>query len=139
MNYLLDTNVISELIAPKPNVGVVNFFKTANNQQLYLSVVTLGEIKFGIEVATSQAKKQQLLSWFEQSLLPKFANKIIDLDKDALLTWASLSAKLKQQGKPLPIMDSLIAASCLVNKLTLVTRNEKDFINIGVKLINPFL
>ena len=139
MKYILDTNIISELINTNPNPKVLNFLNTLNEKDIYLSSITIGEIYFGIQKLPSGKKQKKLLSWVEEQLLPRFHNKIIDIDTEVMLQWAVLTNTLKTEGTPLPLMDSLIGATCLAKKFTLVTRNEKDFKNIDIKIINPFL
>ncbi len=138
MKYLLDTNIISELVSKQPNQKVLDFISSIDEEDTYLSVVTIGEIKSGIENVKNTDKKKNLNQWFEQDLLPRFQNRIIDIDTDIMITWGKINQTLKSIGKPLPIMDSLIASSCINGSFTLVTRNEKDFQNIDIKIINPF-
>jgi len=138
LKYLLDTNIISELISKYPNQKVLDFISPVEEKDTYLSVITLGEIKSGIENTKSIEKKEKLTQWFEQDLLSRFQSRIIDIDTNTMLTWATINQNLKSIGKPLPIMDSLIASSCIYGDFILVSRNEKDFQNINIKIINPF-
>lgn len=138
MKYLLDTNIISELIAKQPNKKVLDFISSINEEDIYISVITIGEIKSGIENVSSINKKNKLTLWFEQDLLSRFQNRIIDIDTNTMITWGKINQHLKSIGKPLPIMDSLIASSCIYSDFTLLTRNEKDFQNLDIKMINPF-
>ncbi len=138
MNYLLDTNVISELISKQPNKNVLSFIQELDEDNIYLSVITIGEIKSGIENLKDQIKKEKLSSWLYSDLLERFQNKIIDINVEIMIEWGSINQNLKSTGKSLPIMDSLIGATCIVKDLTLVTRNEKDFINLDIKIVNPF-
>jgi len=138
LKYLLDTNIISELISKQPNQKVINFISSIAEEDTYLSVITIGEIKSGIENLKSIERKEHLTVWFEQDLLSRFQNRIIDIDIDIMITWGKINQTLKSIGKPLPIMDSLIASSCIHGAFTLVTRNEKDFQNLDITIINPF-
>lgn len=138
MKYLLDTNIISELIKEKPSQNVVSFIKSINEDAFVLSVITIGEIKFGIENSKSKAKKEELKNWLYNHLLQRFKNKIIDIDIETILVWAKTAHKLQAIGKPMPIMDLLIASTCIAKNLILVTRNEKDFKALDIELINPF-
>ena len=138
MNYLLDTNIISELISKTPDKNVVNFILKLEEESLYLSVITIGEIKAGIEKLDNGKKKEKLLKWLEKDLLTRFENRIIDVDTDVMLQWGFITAKLKKDGKPLPIMDSLIGSTVQAKNLVLLSRNEKDFKNFDIKVINPF-
>ncbi len=138
MKYILDTNIISELIKTNPNQKVLHFLNTIQEKDIYLSSITIGEIYFGIQKLPYGKKQTKLLSWVEEQLLPRFHNKVIVIDTDVMLQWAILTNTLKTKGTPLPIMDSLIGATCLAKKFTLITRNEKDFKNINIQIINPF-
>lgn len=138
MKYLLDTNVISEFISKNPNQKVVKYILTLDETDLYLSAITIGEIKAGIEKLDNSRKKETLLRWLEKDLLNRFKNKIIPVDTDVMLKWGEINNRLKKLGTPLPIMDSLIGTSCEVYNMTLLTRNEKDFKNINIQIINPF-
>ena len=138
MNYLLDTNIISELISKSPNQKVLDFIRSLNEENLYLSVITIGEIKSGIEKLQNGRKKEALLHWLENELLVRFYGRIIPIDTDVMLKWGTIQNRLKQIGKPLPIMDSLIGATAEVHNFVLVTRNEKDFQNLDIEIVNPF-
>jgi predicted nucleic acid-binding protein len=130
--------VISELIAAVPNREVLDFVNHLENSDIYLSVITIGEIKFGIENVQSSTKKEQLFNWLHDDLLVKFEGKIVDINIEVMLAWGALSHKSKKSGKPLPLMDSLIAATCAAFDFTLITRNEKDFQNLNIQIMNPY-
>jgi len=139
MKYILDTNVISELTKTNPNPKVLDFLNSLEEEDIYLSSITIGEIYFGIQKLPHGKKKEKLLSWIENKLLPRFHHKVISIDTDVMLQWAILTNELKTKGMPLPIMDSLIGATCIAKNFTLITRNEKDFQYINLKMINPFV
>jgi len=138
LKYLVDTNIISEIIAKKPNQQVIDFLNNINTSDIYLSAITVGEIKYGINRLSQSKRKTQLLAWFEQLLL-KYQYNIIDIDISVMAIWADISSSLKSNGISLSIMDSLIASSALYHDMTLVTRNTKDFQYIAnLNIINPF-
>ena len=138
MKYLVDTNIISEIIAKKPNQQVIDFLNNINTSDIYLSAITVGEIKYGINRLSQSKRKTQLLAWFEQLLL-KYQYNIIDIDISVMAIWADINSDLKSNGISLSIMDSLIASSALYHDMTLVTRNTKDFQYIAnLNIINPF-
>ena len=139
MRYLLDTNVISEFIAKKPNQKVLNYIKSLDEDDIYLSVITIGEIKFGIQKVKSQVRKEQLLSWLEDDLLQRFEGKIIDIDTQTMLKWGEINQHLQSIGRPISIMDSLIAATSMAKEMSLVTRNVKDFCDFDIEIVNPFI
>jgi toxin FitB len=138
MKYILDTNVISEAINKQPNPQVMNCLKTMDAQELYLSVVTVGEIKKGVEKLPESHRKQTIKDWFENELLIKFNGRILALDLPVILVWGELVGSLEQKGRKLPALDSLIAATAKYYDYTLVTRNEKDFAGIDITIFNPF-
>lgn len=138
MRYLLDTCVISELVSKKPETAVINWIDSLDDEHLYLSVITIGEIKKGIEKLPDSDRKDALASWLEEDLLNRFQGRVLAVETAVMLTWGALTAKLEQQGHPMPAIDSLIAAIALHSNLTLVTRNEQDFQESGVSLFNPW-
>ena len=138
MKYILDTNVISEAINKQPNLQVMNWLRGMDAQDLYLSVVTVGEIKKGVEKLPESHRKQTIKDWFENDLLIKFDGQILTLDLSIILVWGKLVGELEQQGRKLPALDSLIAATAKYYNYTLVTRNEKDIAGIDITIFNPF-
>jgi toxin FitB len=138
MRYLLDTNVISELIARQPKQQVLDWLDTLDPHTIYLSVITVGEIQRGIEKLPASSRKQQLEDWLHNQLLVRFAGQTLEIDVNVMLTWGSLVAQLDRMGRPLPALDSLIAALARYHRCTLVTRNEKDFQDIDIFLLNPW-
>jgi len=138
MNFLLDTCVISELIARQPNPRVEQWIDSIDEDKLFLSVITIGEIKKGIEKLADSRRKGVLVEWLEDALLVRFRDKILPIDIPVVLTWGQLAAELEKQGKRMPAIDSLIAATCLQGGLGLVTRNESDFVHSGITVINPW-
>ena len=138
MSFLLDTCVISELVAEQPNPAVVHWVDSIDENMLFLSAITIGEIKRGIEKLPDSSRKSALEDWLESDLLIRFRDKILSIDAAVMLIWGQLAADLEKQGKPMPAIDSLIAATCLQGKLDLVTRNESDFVHSGVSVINPW-
>ena len=138
MRYLLDTCVVSELIAKQPNEHVVQWIDKLDDNQLFLSVITIGEIKKGIAKLPDSARKAQLSDWLDNALLPRFGRRIFPINTDVMRIWGTLMANLERQGRPLPAIDSLIAATALHGKLLLVTRTEEDFKATAAALINPW-
>jgi toxin FitB len=138
MSFLLDTCVISELVAKQPNPAVLQWVDSVDENILFLSVITIGEIKRGIEKLPDSKRKSVLQDWLEDDLLIRFREKILPIDAAVMLVWGQLAADLEKQGKPMPAVDSLIAATCLQGRLDLVTRNEGDFVNSGVTVVNPW-
>jgi len=138
MNYLLDTNVISELIARVPNPRVIAWIDQLDPESVYLSVITIGELRKGIEKLAPSRRKDELTTWLDHDLLSRFAGHIVEIGIDVMLAWGELAGRMEREGKPVAAIDSLIAASALEGKYTLVTRNEVDFQHTGVIIINPW-
>lgn len=135
MSYLIDTNVISELIKVKQNTRVVEWFNAVQNRDLYLSVLTIGEIRKGIGKITDIKRREKVCIWLDQELTSWFAGRILPIDQQVANKWGVIQA---QSGRTLPAVDSLIAATALHFDLILVTRNVKDFSYLGLEIINPF-
>jgi predicted nucleic acid-binding protein len=138
MTFLLDTCVISELGAKQPNLHVVQWVDSIAEDKLFLSAITIGEIKRGIEKLADSGRKSALAEWLEGDLLIRFTDRILPIDIPVMLVWGQLTADLEKQGSRMPAIDSLIAATCLQGRLDLVTRNEGDFALSGVTVINPW-
>ena len=138
MKALLDTCVISELVSKKPNPKVVEFVDLLDPEDVYLSVITIGEIVKGIEKLSKSHRKTDLHNWLNNDLLVRFEGNILALDTDTLIEWGALTARLESAGKTMPAIDSLIAASVLAKKMTLVTRNVRDFEATNVDILNPW-
>lgn len=138
MTFLLDSCVISELVAKRPNRAVVQWIDGIEEEKLYLSVITIGEIKKGIDKLANSARRDTLSAWLEDELLLRFRDKILPIDTAVMLVWGEMTAELETRGRPMSAIDSLIAATCLHGGLDLVTRNESDFTHSGVTVINPW-
>lgn len=135
MSYLIDTNVLSELRRKNPNPGVVSWFTQRPAATLYLSVLTLGEIRKGIEGLGDDERRMALLDWLETDLPAFFAGRILPVDAPVADRWGRLVAAA---GRPLPAIDSLLAATALAHDLVLVTRNSRDFSGLPLQLMNPW-
>ena len=132
--YLLDTNVVSELRKPKPHGAVIQWIQAVSDTELHISAVTIGEIQAGIELTREQdqPKAAELEQWLE---LVSATFNIIPMDAVAFRLWARLMHRTSDS----LYEDAMIAATAKVHKLTVVTRNVKDFKPFGVNLLNPFV
>ena len=138
MSFLLDTNVISEFAKPAPDNGVQKWLREHQDQNLYLSVLTIGELQQGIVRLPQSKKRTNLMAWLNDTVLVEYADFILPIDVDTMLHWGTLTGNLKQQDRNLSVMDGLIAATALKHHLELVTRNESDFADTGPVIINPW-
>lgn len=136
---MVDTNVLSEFSRRgEPDPRVKSWVKAAAPGSLYASVLTLAEIRRGIEILPSSKRRTQLEQWLESELLESFDTNVLPVTKAIADRWAVLSAGAQKRGAPLSIIDGLIAATALEHELTLVTRNMKDFAGLGVIVLNPW-
>ena len=135
MSYLLDTNVLSELRRKSPDAGVVEWFTQRPASTLYLSILTLGELRKGIEGLADTKRRMALTDWLETDLQSFFAGRILGIDAQVADRWGRLVAAA---GRPLPAIDSLLGATAAQHGLSLVTRNERDFAGLGLEVINPW-
>ena len=136
--FLLDTNVISELVRPRPDPRVARWLDSADEELLFLSVLTLGEIRKGITTLTDPARKARLEVWLHGNLLPRFESRILPIDQAIAERWGQITGLLAAQGSPLPVIDGLLAATALDHNLTLVTRNTRDVALTGVGVFDPW-
>lgn len=138
MSYLLDTCVLSEFTRRQPHPRVVEWLSEADEDTLFLSVLAIGEIQHGIEKLEDSPRKEELHQWLTNDLLLRFEGRIVLLDVPVLLRWGELVGRLERQGRRLPAIDGLLAATALTHDLILATRNTEDFEHTGVKLLNPW-
>jgi predicted nucleic acid-binding protein len=135
LSYLLDTNVLSELRRKTPDAGVVEWFSRRPASTLYLSVLTLGELRKGIEGVAEAERRMALTDWLETDLPGFFAGRILPIDVQVADRWGRLVAAA---GRPLPAIDSLLGATAAQHGLSMVTRNARDFADLGLDVINPW-
>lgn len=136
MNYLLDTNVISELVKPIPNQNVLRWVDGVDEEKLYLSVITIGEIRKGVAGIQDPIRQKKISQWLEVELPNYFEDRILNINIKIADRWGQIQSKNKAY--TLPAIDGLIAATAKTHDLTLVTRNTKDFIHTSIQLINPW-
>lgn len=135
MTYLIDTNVLSELRRKVPNAGVAEWFSKRLAKTLFVSVLTLGEIRKAIDVLPNSERKFVQHDWLNVDLPSFFNGRILTVDANVADRWGRLSAKA---GRPIPVIDSLLAATAIHNGLKLVTCNDRDFEFTGLEVINPW-
>ena len=138
MNYLLDTCVLSEITRRKPETKIIRWMDSIDEEMLFLSVITIGEIQRGIERLPESHRKMELLVWMNSDLVKRFGQRILPLDTQTMFLWESLTARMEGSGQPMPVMDSLIVATAMQHNLIVATRNVADYLPCGVQLINPW-
>ena len=138
MNYLLDTCVISELIMPKPSSKVIKWLRSCQEESLFLSSLTIGEIQKGISRLPDSRKRKKLQAWLDSELTQRFDRRIIGIDFKVAQKWGEIQASSEMAGLKMPVIDSLIASIGIVYDMAVVTRNTADMKNSGVRLFNPW-
>lgn len=137
--FLLDTNVISELIKAEPHPKVVRWIEETEETILFLSVLTLGEIRCGVERWYPGRRRGRLESWLTVDLRLRFQDRILSVSEAIAERWGALSAAAAKKGRPLPVIDGLLAATALHHDLMVVTRNDTDVRAAAVPTLNPWL
>jgi toxin FitB len=135
--FLLDTNCVSELVRPKPEQRVVEWMEAIDESTLYLSVLTVGEIRKGVAGLAQGKRRAQLETWLKVELQARFTGRILPIDVAIADSWGQLAAESKRKGKAFSIIDGLLAATALHHDLTVVSRNT-DFANTPVQVLNPW-
>ncbi len=138
MKYLLDTCVISELIKPQPSRKVVEWMRRQDESALFLSVVTIGEIEKGIARLERGRRKQLLRGWVDNTLSRRFSGRILSFDYETASRWGRVSGEAERKGKPLPVLDAMLAATALTHGLTLATRDTGVLASTGTEIFNPW-
>lgn len=135
MAYLLDTNVLSEVLKSSPDQNVLEWLAKTDESLQHISVFSVGEIQKGISKLPDSRRKEELQDWFDQLQL-RYELRILPFTIETARNWGAMVAKLERVGRPLPMIDSLIAASAAEHQLTVVTRNANDFSAAGVGVLN---
>lgn len=135
MKALLDTCVVSELARSRPEPGVVAWVSAQDEADVFLSVLTLGEIRKGVEKLPDTPRKDALRAWLEADLPARFRGRVLAVDAAVADTWGQMLARSSQT---LPSIDSLIAATARAHGLVVVTRNVDDFSRCGVEVVDPW-
>lgn len=139
MRNILDTSVISELVAIQPDPSVMGWIENVDPEDVYLSVITIGELKKGIAKIPNSQRKTILENWLIDDLLVRFQDHLLSIDTDIMMMWGSLITRMETIGKPMPAINSLLAATAAQNEYTLVTRNIRDFEHTGILLLDPWV
>lgn len=138
MSYLLDTNIVSEWVKPKPAPGVIEWLGPVDEDELFISVVTIAEIRDGIERMPAGAKRERIDEWLTGMLPDRFEGRMLAIDPETAISCGHVMARIRSLGRVVDVMDAFIAATALCHGLTLVTRNVADFQGLGLSIINPW-
>jgi hypothetical protein len=136
--FLLDTNILSELRRPKPEPKVLAFIAAQPLERLYISVVTLAEIRFGIELLDDPTRRAELKDWLTHKMRPMFEQRILPITEDVMLKWRLLVDEGRKAGHTFSQPDLIIAATALVNDLAIVSRDTADYDKARVQVLNPW-
>jgi toxin FitB len=136
--FLLDTNCISEVVRLKPDLRVAAWIEAAEESLLYLSVLTLGEIRKGLAALPQGKRRSRLETWLEVELQARFSGRILSIDAAVADRWGLIAAVAKIKGKPLSAIDGLLAATAIHHNLAIVSRNVGDFTSTEVPVVNPW-
>jgi predicted nucleic acid-binding protein len=140
VSFLLDTNVISEWVKPRPDSHVIAWLAETDEDRTFLSVVSFAEIRLGIELLPDgrSRRRERLALWLAEELPTRFEGRILPIDRRIAETWSVLAARGRRAGVTLGPIDAFFAATAEAHGLTLVTRNIKDFATIGIPLLDPW-
>jgi toxin FitB len=138
MSFLLDTNVLSEPIKERPNSGVLEWLSQANEDEVFVSVVTITELRYGVERLAIGKRRERLDSWLRKDLISRFDGRILPVDLRIADACGGLMARSESMGRPLEARDAFIAATAEVHGLTLVTRNTSDFEPTLKAVVSPW-
>jgi predicted nucleic acid-binding protein len=127
VNFLLDTNVVSEWVKPRPNPGLIGWTESADEDRIFLSVVSVAELRYGVERMAAGKRRSRLEQWLQHELPLRFEGRILPVDTTVAEAWGRTVSRSEAAGRPIGAMDALLAATAETHQLTLVTRNVSDF------------
>jgi len=138
VSFLIDTNAVSEWVRPRPDPGVIAWFADADEDRVFLSVVSLAELRHGVARLPASRRRDRLDEWLRQELPLRFEGRILPIDEAIAFAWGDVVAERERRGRPISTMDAFLAATARVRGLTLVTRNEADFDDTLPAIVNPW-
>ena len=137
MNFLLDTNAVSEWVKPRPNPGLIRWMEEADEDRVFLSVLSLAELRYGIERMAVGARRNRLEGWLRHELPARFEGRILSVDLPVAEAWGRTVSRSEAMGRPMGAMDAFLSATAETHRLTLVTRNVSDFPALQA-VLNPW-
>ncbi|ODS56185.1 MAG: recombinase [Acidobacteria bacterium SCN 69-37] len=138
MRCLLDTNVVSEWVKPRPNPHVVAWLDSVDEEDVFLSAVTIGELRYGMARLPAGGRRERLFAWLRDELLPRFETRVLAIDTAVAEMWGDVVATADTRGRPIGAIDAYVAAVARVHELTLVTRNVADFDGVFDRIFDPW-
>ena len=138
MNFLLDTHVVSEWVKSRPDAGVADWLAESDEDRIFISAVTIAEIRYGIERMPRGTRRDRLEVWLTDDLPLRFEARVLPVDAGVGDRWGRVMARGQAAGRPVTAIDAFIAATAERHDLTLATRNVADFEVLGIRLINPW-
>jgi predicted nucleic acid-binding protein len=137
VNFLLDTNVVSEWVKPQPNPGLMDWMESADEDRMFLSVITFAELRYGVERLTPGRRRGRLEQWLEHDLPLRFESRVLPVDANVAESWGRVISRSETAGRPIGAMDAFLAATAEIHELTMVTRNTSDFPFLKL-VLNPW-
>ena len=138
MSFLLDTNVVSEWVRPRPDENVVAWLAAVDEEQVFMSVVSFAELRRGVDLLADGRRRERLEHWIVDDLATRFDGRVLDVDRRVADSWGRIMARTRRAGRSLAAMDAFFAATAACYELTLVTRNTRDFDSAGIALHDPW-
>jgi predicted nucleic acid-binding protein len=127
VGFLLDTNAVSEWVKPRPNPGVIDWMEMADEDRIFISVISLAELRYGVERMAAARRRSQLERWLQDELPLRFESRVLPVDNTVAEAWGRTVSRAEAAGRPIGAMDAFLAATAETHQLTLVTRNVSDF------------
>jgi toxin FitB len=137
MNLLLDTNAVSEWVKPRPNVGPIRWMESADEDRIFLSVISLAELRYGIARMAAGPRRGRLKEWLREQLPLRFEGRILSVDHNVAEAWGRTVSRTEALGRPMGVMDAVLSATAEIHRLMLVTRNVSDFPTLRA-IVNPW-
>jgi predicted nucleic acid-binding protein len=138
LSFLLDTNVISEWVKPKPHAGVIRWLAEADEDRVFISVISIAEVRGGLERMAKGKRRERVAAWLWEDLPARFEGRILPVDLAIAQEWGVTIERARSQGISLSVMDGFLAATAQTREFTFVARNTKDFRSLGLKIVDPW-
>jgi predicted nucleic acid-binding protein len=137
VNFLLDTNAVSEWVKPRPNPGLIRWMESVDEDRVFLSVISLAELRYGVERMAPGSRRNRLEQWLQHELPLRFEGRVLPVNDDVADAWGRTVSRSESLARPMSVMDAFLCATAEVHRLTLVTRNVSDFATLK-SAVNPW-